>query len=62
MEVNYLSWDWLVPEWHLHAHISQAAFQLWDQPEVDLLACSHEQINVNAITPWKVLSFWGPCT
>ena len=37
---HYLSWGWLVPEWHL-LHIVQAAFQLWGQLEVDLLPSSH---------------------
>ena len=38
MEADYLSWDWLLPEWHL---LPQVAFCLWGLPEVDLLASSH---------------------
>ena len=40
MEADYLSWGWLVPKWHLLHHIAQAAFHLWSQPDVDLLASS----------------------
>ena len=40
VEANYLSWGWLLPEWHLLPHIAQATFQLWGLPEVDLLASS----------------------
>ena len=38
VEADYLSWDWLLPEWHL---LPQVAFSLWGFPEVDLLASSH---------------------
>ena len=31
----------LVPEWHLLLFIAQATFQLWGQPEVDLLTSSY---------------------
>ena len=41
VEANYLSWDWILPEWHLLPQVDQAAFYLWDIPEVDLLASSH---------------------
>ena len=38
VEADYLSWDQLLPEWHL---LHQVAFCLWGLPEVDLLASSH---------------------
>ena len=41
MEANYLSWDWMLPEWHPLPQVAQAAFHLWGLPEVDLLASSH---------------------
>ena len=37
---DYLSEGRLVLKWHLLLHKGQAAFQLLDQPEVDLYACS----------------------
>ena len=40
MEAYFLSWDWLLPEWHLLPRVAQAAFRLWGLPEVDLLASS----------------------
>ena len=41
MEADYLSQDWLLPEWHHLPQVVQAAFHLWGLPEVDLLASSH---------------------
>ena len=41
VEADFLSWDWLLPEWHLLPQVAQAAFHLWGLPEVDLLASSH---------------------
>ena len=41
VEADYLSWDWLLPEWYLLPQVAQAAFCLWGLPEVDLLASSH---------------------
>ena len=41
MEADFLSQDWLLPEWHLLPPVPQAAFCLWDLPEVDQLASSH---------------------
>ena len=38
---DFLSWDWLLPEWHLLPQVAQAAFHLWGLSEVDLLASSH---------------------
>ena len=40
VEADYLSWDWLLPEWHLFPLVAHAAFCLWGLPEVDLLASS----------------------
>ena len=40
MKANYLPWDWILLEWHL-PQVAQAAFHLWDLPEVDLLVPSH---------------------
>ena len=40
VEADYLSWDQLLPEWHLLPQVAQAAFCLWGLPEVDLLAPS----------------------
>ena len=36
-EADYLSWYWMLPEWHLLPQVAQAAFHLWGLPEVDLL-------------------------
>ena len=41
VDANYLSWDWMLPEWHLLPQMAEAAFHLWVPPEVDLLASSH---------------------
>ena len=41
VEADYLSKDWLLPEWHLLPQVAHAAFCLWSLPEVDLLASSH---------------------
>ena len=41
VEADYLSWDWMLPEWHLLPQVDQAAFCLWGLPEVDLLVFSH---------------------
>ena len=41
VEADFLSWDWMLPEWHLLPQVVQAAFHLWGLPEVDLLASSH---------------------
>ena len=40
VEANFLSWDQLLPEWHLLPQVAQAAFCLWGLPEVDLLSSS----------------------
>ena len=41
VDANYLSWDQVLPEWHLLSGLAMAAFHLWGLPEVDLLASSH---------------------
>ena len=41
VEANYLSQEKLFPEWYLLPCMAQAAFLLWGQLEVDLLAYSH---------------------
>ena len=41
MEANYLSQDWMLPEWHLLPQVAKAAFHLLGLPKVDLLASSH---------------------
>ena len=41
LEDDYLSWDQMLPDWHLLPQVAQAAFHLWGLPEVDLLASSH---------------------
>ena len=40
VEADYLSPDWILPEWHLLPQVAQAAFHLWGLPELDLLASS----------------------
>ena len=40
VEADFLSQDWLLPEWHLLPQVAQAAFYLWGLPEMDLLASS----------------------
>ena len=40
VEVDFLSRDQLLLEWHLLPQVAQAAFYLWGLPEVDLLASS----------------------
>ena len=37
---RFLSWDQMLPEWHLLPQVAQAAFHLWSLSEVDLLASS----------------------
>ena len=56
---NYLSWGWMLPEWHLLPHVAQAAlpfgvYQSW--------ICNHPPIPLNAsiITPWNLHYLWGP--
>ena len=41
VDVDYLSLNWLLPEWHLLPQVAQAALHLWGLPEVDLMASSH---------------------
>ena len=41
VEADYLSWDQMLPEWHLLPQVAQATFHLWGLPDVDLLASSH---------------------
>ena len=41
VEIDYLSWDQMLLEWHLLPQVGQAAFHLWGLPEVDLLASFH---------------------
>ena len=41
VQADYLSWDQLLPEWHLLPHVAHAAFFLLGLPELDLLASSH---------------------
>ena len=41
VEADFLSWDQMLLEWHLLPQVTQAAFQFWGLPEVDLLASSH---------------------
>ena len=41
VEADFLSQDWLLPEWHLLPQVAQAALCLWCLPEVDLLESSH---------------------
>ena len=44
VEADYMSWDWMLPEWHLLPQVAQAAFHLWGLPEVDLLVSSHSTL------------------
>ena len=41
VEANYLSWHWMLSDWHLLPEVAQVAFYFWGLPEVDLLASSH---------------------
>ena len=41
VESYYLSWNWLLLEWHLLPQVAHASFHLWGLPEVALLASSH---------------------
>ena len=41
VDADYLSWDQMLPEWHLPPKVAQTAFHLWGLPEVDLLPSSH---------------------
>ena len=40
VKADYLSWVWMLPEWHLLPQVAQTSFHLWILPEVDLLASS----------------------
>ena len=41
MKTNYLSQDWMLPEWHNLLQVAKAGFHLCGLTEVDLLAFSH---------------------
>ena len=41
VELDYLSQDQMLLEWHFLPQVAQAAFHLWGLQEVDLLASSH---------------------
>ena len=61
VEANYLFQGKLVPGLHLLPCIAQAAFQLWGQPEVDLLPsyCTNQ---CQPYTFWKnhhLQELWG---
>ena len=58
MEADYLSWDWLLPEWQLLPQrlmqpFAFGAFQRW--------TCWHLLVPLNGsiITPWKLHYLWG---
>ena len=59
VEADYLSWDWMLLEWHLLPQVAQVAFHLWSLPG---LACWDLLIPLNAriITPWNLYYLWGP--
>ena len=40
-EADFLSWNQMLPEWHLLPQVALAGFHLWGLPEVDLLSSSH---------------------
>ena len=40
VEADFLSWDRMLPEWHLLPQVAWTAFHFWSLPEVDLLASS----------------------
>ena len=56
VEADYLSWDWMLPEWHLLPQVAFAfgSFQRW--------TCWHLLILLNAsiISLWKLHCLWGP--
>ena len=41
VEGSYLSQGRMIPEWHLLPHVTQVAFELWNQLEMDLLVLSY---------------------
>ena len=41
VEAIYLSWDQMLPEWHLLPQVAKVTFQQWGLPEVDLLPSPH---------------------
>ena len=41
VEADYLSWDQMLPEWHLLPQVAQEAFHLSCLPEMDLMASCH---------------------
>ena len=57
VEADYLSWDQLLPEWHLLPQVAQTAFCLWGLPEVDLLLIL---LNASIISLWKLHCLLGP--
>ena len=59
VEADYLSLDWMLPEWHLLPLVAQAAFHLWGLPEVDLLASSHSSQCQHYYT-LESPHIWGP--
>ena len=44
MVADYLSWDQMLPEWHLLPQVAQVAFCLWGLPKVDLLVSFHSTL------------------
>ena len=53
VEADYLSWDWMLPEWHLLSQVAQAAFTFaafWRWTCWHLLV----PLNVSIITPWTL--------
>ena len=59
VEANYLSQDWLLPEWHLLPQVAQVAFFLWGlQRGIHW----HLPIPLHAsiIKPWNLNYLWGP--
>ena len=61
VEADYLSWDQMLPEWHLLTHVAQTAFHLWGLSEVDLLApsCSTECQHYYTMEYPLLLGPWG---
>ena len=59
VEADYLSQDWLLPEWHLLPQVAQAAFHLWG---LQRWTCWFLLIQLNAsiISLWKLHCLWGP--
>ena len=60
VETDYLSQEWLVPEWHLLPCIAHAEFHLWGQLEVESTGfIMYKSVSV-LLHLGKLINLWDP--